>query len=106
LIVVAPPLRRSPIPNVKVAHSPTPSAVRMAARSVGAVRKAAAAWDWWCSVKNIFSGGVPRCEVIRPRTHILLPIEFFMAWGNDFHEVGNARKTVVRMRSNLSMGRS
>ena len=37
--------RRSPWPTVSVAHSPTPSAVRMAARRVGAVRKAAAAWD-------------------------------------------------------------
>ena len=35
--------RRAPWPAVSVAHSPTPSAVRIAARSVGAVRKAAAA---------------------------------------------------------------
>ena len=37
------PSARSPWPTVSVAHSPTPSAVRIAARRVGAVRKAAAA---------------------------------------------------------------
>jgi hypothetical protein len=37
---------RSPWPTVSVAHSPTPSAVRIAARLVGAVRKAVAAWAW------------------------------------------------------------
>ena len=42
---LAPSGRRSPCPTVSVAHSPTPSAVRIAARRVGAVRKAAAACD-------------------------------------------------------------
>ena len=40
---VRPSGRRSPCPTVSVAHSPTPSAVRIAARLVGAVRNAAAA---------------------------------------------------------------
>ena len=42
---VPPSGRRSPWPTVSVAHSPTPSAVRIAARRVGAVRNAAAACD-------------------------------------------------------------
>jgi hypothetical protein len=46
VMAVAPCGRRSPWPIDSVAHSPTPSVVRMAARRVGAVRKAAAAWDW------------------------------------------------------------
>ena len=50
------PSRRSPWPTVSVAHSPTPSAVKIAARRVGAVRKAAAACDWWCAVKKILRG--------------------------------------------------
>ena len=45
-IAVPPSGRRSPRPTVSVAHSPTPSAVKIAARRVGAVRNAAAACDW------------------------------------------------------------
>ena len=41
-----PPRERWPWPTVMVARSPTPSVVRMAARSVGAVSRVAAAWDW------------------------------------------------------------
>ena len=43
----SPPACRSPSPAVSVAHSPTPSAVRIAERRVGAVRNAAAACAWW-----------------------------------------------------------
>ena len=35
-----------------VAHSPTPSIVRIAASSKGEHRKAEAAWDWWCSANS------------------------------------------------------
>jgi hypothetical protein len=46
-VMLAPrPGHRSPWPTVSVAHSPTPSAVRIAARLVGAVRNPAAACDW------------------------------------------------------------
>jgi hypothetical protein len=41
-----------PLPWVVVAHSPTPSQVRIAASSKGEARKAEAAWDWWCSAKS------------------------------------------------------
>jgi hypothetical protein len=41
-----------PTPWVAVAHSPTPSRVRMAASSNGDGRKADAAWLWWCSAKS------------------------------------------------------
>ena len=54
--------RRSPWPTVSVAHSPTPSAVRIAARRVGAVRKAAAACEWWWPVNRIFA---PRHAEVR-----------------------------------------
>jgi hypothetical protein len=42
----------SPTPHVVVAHSPTPSVVRMAARSYGDGRNALAACDSWCSGKK------------------------------------------------------
>ena len=37
--------------QVAVAHSPTPSRVKMAASSNGDGKNALAAWDSWCSVK-------------------------------------------------------
>src|SRR5216684_621561 len=70
-----------PCPSESVAHSPTPSAVRMAARLVGAVRKAVAACDWWCSVKRIRDARTPSCEEMIPLTHSLPPSVFFIAWG-------------------------
>ena len=82
------PARRSPWPTVSVAHSPTPSAVRIAARRVGAVRKAAAACDSWCSVNRIFFRGTPRCDEMMPRTQTFSPSEFFIACGNDRHDRG------------------
>ena len=42
-----------PYPKLAVAHSPTPSRVRMAASSKGEGKKALAAWDSWCSVKTM-----------------------------------------------------
>src|SRR5258706_3784455 len=87
----APPDCRSPWPTVRVAHSPTPSAVRIAARGVGAVRKAAAACAWWCPVNRIFELGTPRCDAMMPRTHTFSPSELLIAWGNDRHERGNVR---------------
>jgi hypothetical protein len=42
----------SPTPRVVVAHSPTPSMVRIAACSKGEGKNALAACDWWCSVKS------------------------------------------------------
>ena len=38
-----------PTPSAAVAHSPTPSIVRMAASSNGEGKNALAAWDSWCS---------------------------------------------------------
>jgi hypothetical protein len=44
-----------PLPTAKlaVAHSPTPSTVRMAASSKGETRKQEAAWLMWCSAKKM-----------------------------------------------------
>ena len=97
-------LMANALPAVMVAHSPTPSAVRIAARSVGAVRKLAAAWDWWCSAKRTFRPGTPRCEEMMPRTQTFSPREFFIAFGNARQERGKARRAHVRMRSNFSIG--
>ncbi len=47
-IVTSVPL---PTPKEAVAHSPTPSTVRMAASSKGEGRKHDAAWLMWCSAK-------------------------------------------------------
>jgi hypothetical protein len=41
----------APTPMLLVAHSPTPSNVRIAADSNGEGKKALAAWLSWCSVK-------------------------------------------------------
>ena len=98
--------RRSPCPTVSVAHSPTPSAVKIAARRVGAVRKAAAACDAWCPVNKTFRRGTPRSEEMMPRTQTFSPSEFLMAWGNDRHECGNVLSALVRIRSNFRMLRS
>ena len=68
-----PPARRSPMPVVSVAHSPTPSAVRMAARCAGAGRNAAAACASWCPVNRIFVRGMPRCDEMMPRTQTFSP---------------------------------
>ena len=95
-----------PMPAVSVAHSPTPSAVRIAARRVGAVRNAAAACDSWCPVNRIFLRGTPRCDEMMPRTQTFSPSEFLIACGNDRHERGKARSAHVRIRSNFSMLRS
>jgi hypothetical protein len=94
------------MPAVSVAHSPTPSAVRMAARRDGDVRNAAAAWASWCPVKRIFLRSTPRCDAMMPRTQTFSPSVFFMARGNDRHDRGNARSVHVRIRANLSMLRS
>ncbi len=80
--------------------------VNIAARRVGAVRKAAAACDWWCSVNKILLLGTPKCDEMMPRTQTLSPSEFCIAFGNARQEWGKARKAQVRMRSNLSIGRS
>ena len=45
-----------PYPKLAVAHSPTPSSVRIAASSKGEGKKALAACDSWCSVKTIACG--------------------------------------------------
>ena len=47
----------SPTPMVAVLHSPTPSTVRMAARSNGLGKNALAAWLSWWSVKTNWRGG-------------------------------------------------
>ena len=83
-----------PRPTESVAHSPTPSAVRIAASRVGAVRKAAAACDWWCSVKRILRAGTPRREAMMPFTHAFSPSVFFMARGKLRQERGKARSAV------------
>ena len=41
-----------------------------------------------------------------PRTHTFSPSEFFIACGNDRHDRGNARRIIVRIRSNFNMLRS
>jgi hypothetical protein len=99
----APPGCRAPWPNVSVAHSPTPSAVRIAARRVGAVTNAPAACAWWWLVNRIFERRTPRCDEMMPRTRTFSPSEFLMAWGKDRRERGNVRSAVVRMRSNFRM---
>ena len=48
--VMSPPF---PTPKDAVAHSPTPSTVRMAASSNGETRKHEAAWLMWCSANRI-----------------------------------------------------
>src|SRR6266700_6222743 len=106
LIVVAPFAHRSPFPTDSVAHSPTASVVKMAARRVGAVRKAAAACDWWCSVNKTFRPGTPKCDEIIPRIQTFSPSEFFIALGNARQDWGKARKAQVRIRSNFNIGRS
>ena len=40
------------MPRLAVAHSPTPSSVRIAASSKGEGKNALAACDSWCSVKT------------------------------------------------------
>jgi hypothetical protein len=87
-----------------VAHSPTPSAVRIAARRAGEPKKAAAACAWWCSVKRMRSPGTPSSEAIVPLTQSLPPSAFFIAWGKLPHDRGKPRSAMVRMRSNLSIG--
>src|SRR4030095_6744007 len=95
---------RWPRPTVRVADSPPPSAVRIAARRVGAVKKAAAACYWWCSVKRIFAPGTPRWEAMIPFTHSFSPSEFFIARGKLRQERGKARRMLERIRSNFSIG--
>jgi hypothetical protein len=68
------------------------------------VRKAAAAWDWWCSVKRILRAGTPRREAMSPFTHAFSPNVFFIACGKLRQERGNARSAVTRMRSSFRMG--
>jgi hypothetical protein len=41
-----------------------------------------------------------------PRTQTFSPSEFFMAFGNERQERGNARSVHVRIRSNFRMLRS
>ncbi len=45
-----------PTPMLLVAHSPTPSKVRIAADSNGEGKNALAAWLSWCSVNQSFFG--------------------------------------------------
>ena len=80
--------------------------VNIAARRVGAVRKAAAACDWWCSVNKILLLGTPKCDEMMPRTQTFSPNVFLIACGNERHECGNARSAHVRIRSNFNMLRS
>ena len=89
---------------MSVAHSPTPSAVRIAASRVGAVRNAAAAWDWWCSANRIFRPGTPRRDAMIPFTQAFSPSVFFIACGKLRQERGNARSAVTTMRSSFSIG--
>jgi hypothetical protein len=49
----------NPRPVVAVAHSPTPSTVRIAASVKGEQKNALAAWDWWCSTNRMRSSGTP-----------------------------------------------
>ena len=51
--------------SVAVAHSPTPSTVRMAASSKGEQKNALAACERWCSLKRIFATGTPSSLWIR-----------------------------------------
>ncbi len=76
----------------------------MAASRVGAVRNAAAACDWWCSVKRILRPGMPRCEAMMPFTQSFSPKELFMARGKLLHVCGKPRSAMVRLRSNFSIG--
>jgi hypothetical protein len=63
----------------------------MAARRVGAVRKAAAACEAWWPVKKMLRRGTPRYEAMMPRTHTFSPSELRIACGNDRHDRGKAR---------------
>jgi hypothetical protein len=53
--------------------------VRIAASCVGAVRKAVAACDRWCSEKRILSAGTPSHERMIPFTQSFPPRELFIA---------------------------
>ncbi len=68
------------------------------------MKKAAAACDWWCSVKKIFRPGTLRCEAMIPFTHSFSPSEFFIARGKLRQERGKARRILERIRSNFSIG--
>ena len=98
--------RFSPRPTVSVAHSPTPSAVKIAAPRVGAVKNAAAACAAWCPVNRILRLGTPRYDEMIPRTHTFSPSEFLIAFGNERQDRGKARSVHVRIRSNFNMLRS
>jgi hypothetical protein len=54
----------TPSPIDAVAHSPTPSAMTMAARSKGLAKNADAAWDSWCRLKKSSPWNPGRCPAI------------------------------------------
>ncbi len=100
----APPKGPAAVPVAVVVHSPTPSTVRRAASSKGEQKKALAAWDTWWSTKRIFSGGTPRFFWMNALTQSFSSNQVIMDSPNVFHERGNDRRVVVRMRSNLTRG--
>ena len=83
---------RVPCPTVSVAHSPTPSVVRIAARSVGIGKKAAAACAWWCWVNRILSRATPSSPLMIPLTQTFDPSAFRIACTNARRERGKARR--------------
>jgi hypothetical protein len=100
---------RLPAPRARlaVAHSPTPSSVRIAASSNGDGKNALAAWDSWCSVNTKrFAKAFPsplrisrgRCSFCRSHTGI--------ARAKDRKLKGAKARCVSSRRSNLSTGLS
>ena len=91
-------------PMVAVAHSPTPSTVRMPASSNGEQKKALAAWERWCSEKRILSRGTPSRSVMSALTHSLSESHVSVASRKTGSARGNICSEVIKIRSNLTKG--
>ena len=81
----------SPTPRLAVAHSPTPSIVRMAAFSNGEGKNALAAWDSWCSVKTT-GPSHPRASPMSSRIHSFFLSQTGMAFMKDEMPRGAKRR--------------
>src|SRR5260221_8805431 len=95
-----------PTPKEAVAHSPTPSTVRIADSSKGDTRKHEAAWLMWCSAKKIGPLYGRSSFRIIDGTHSFSLIHTGIALRNEPKERGNVATYVESMRSNLSSGLS
>src|SRR5260370_40634397 len=78
LMVVGPFASRSPSPTESVAHSPTASAVIIAARRGGAVRNAAGACALAGAANKSLRTATPNCDAINPHTRPLSASDVFI----------------------------